>query len=42
MVFDVAITYEKLQHNKTNKTVDQDMYSQDQLQEIMNKARGVK
>jgi hypothetical protein len=42
MVFDVAITYEKMQHNKANKTVDQDMYSQEQLQEVMNKARGVK
>jgi hypothetical protein len=42
MVFDVAITYERMQHNKNNKTVDQDLYSQDQLQELMNQARGVK
>ena len=39
MVFDVAVTWEKLQHNKANKTVDQSMYQQEDLQELMNKVR---
>lgn len=42
MVFDVAMTYEKMQLDKNNKTVDTSMYKQEDLQEVMNKARGVK
>jgi len=39
MVFDVAVTWEKLQHNKANKTIDHSMYQQEDLQELMNKVR---
>lgn len=42
MVFDVALSWEKMQHDKQNgkKTVDPTMYDQKDLQSIMDKARG--
>jgi hypothetical protein len=40
MVFDVALTWEKLQHHKQNGTVDQSMYKQEDLLAIMEKAKG--
>jgi hypothetical protein len=40
MVFDVALTWEKLQHDKANKKVDQSMYDQKELQSIMDKVKG--
>jgi len=42
MVFDVAIAWERMQYNKQNKTVDQSMYDQKELQSIMDKAKGKK
>ena len=41
MVFDVALTWEKMQQDKQNgkKTVDTTMYNQQDLQDIMNKVR---
>tara|TARA_R100001460_G_scaffold38649_1_gene73172 strand:+ start:7504 stop:7701 length:198 start_codon:yes stop_codon:yes gene_type:complete len=39
MVFDVAVSWEKLQHDKQNKKVDHSMYDQDELQAIMDKVR---
>lgn len=40
MVFDVAVTYEKMEHDKANKKVDMNMYDQNELQSMMDKARG--
>lgn len=40
MVFDVAVTWEKYQNDKANKKVDQNMYDQKELQELMNKVKG--
>jgi hypothetical protein len=40
MVFDVAVTYHKMQEDKQNKKVDTDMYKQEDLQKIMENARG--
>lgn len=40
MVFDVAVTWEKLQHDKQNKKVDPSMYDQQELQSIMDKVKG--
>ena len=42
MVFDVAVTYEKLQVDKANKKVDSSMYSQDELKEMLEKGRSKK
>ena len=40
MVFDVAVTWEKYQHNKANKKVDQSMYDQQELQNLMDRVKG--
>ena len=40
MVFDVAMTFEKMQHDKANKKVDTSMYKQEDLQAIMDRAKG--
>lgn len=40
MVFDVAMTYEKMQHDKANNKVDSSMYKQEDLQAIMDRAQG--
>jgi len=40
MTFDVAMNYQLLQTKKANKEDITSMYDQNQLQEIMNKARG--
>lgn len=40
MVFDVAMTYEKMQHDKANNKVDSSMYKQEDLQAIMDRAKG--
>ena len=40
MVFDVAVTWEKMQHDKANNKVDSSMYKQEDLQAIMDKAKG--
>ena len=37
MVFDVALTWEKMQHDKANKKVDSSMYKQEELQQMMDK-----
>jgi len=39
MVFDVAITWERMQHNKHNKKVDSSMYDQQELQDMMDRVR---
>ena len=39
MVFDVAMTWERMQHNKQNKVVDPSMYDQEELQTIMDNVR---
>lgn len=39
MVFDVAVTYQRMQQDKANKKVDPNMYKQEDLQAIMDKAR---
>lgn len=40
MTFDVAMNYQLLQTKKANKEDITSMYDQNQLQDIMNKARG--
>lgn len=39
MVFDVAVTYEKMQHDKQNKKVDPAMYDQQELENIMTRVK---
>lgn len=39
MVFDVALTYEKLRNDKANNNVDQSMYKQEDLQQIMQETK---
>lgn len=39
MVFDVALTWEKMQRDKANNNVDQSMYRQEDLQEMMNNVK---
>lgn len=39
MVFDVAIACEQLQKHKSQGTVDQSMYDQKELQELMKKTK---
>jgi len=39
MVFDVALTYERMQRNKQEGKADQTMYAQEDLQEIMDKVK---
>jgi len=39
MVFDVAISWEKMQHDKQNKKVDHSMYDQQELQAMLDKVR---
>ncbi len=40
MVYDVAISYEKMMRDKAEGKVDQKMYRQEDLQEIMDKHKG--
>ena len=39
MVFDVALTYEKMLSDKQNKRVDSSMFDQEQLQDRLEKSR---
>jgi len=39
MVFDVAVTYEKMLHDKQNKKVDPAMYDQQELENIMTRVK---
>jgi len=39
MVYDVAVTYQKIQEDKANKRVSPDLYKQEDLQAIMDKVK---
>lgn len=39
MVFDVAVTYQRMQEDKANKRVSPDLYKDDDLQAIMDKVK---
>lgn len=40
MVYDVALNWEKMQHNKQNGVVDSSAYDQKELQNIMQRVKG--
>ena len=40
MVYDVAVTWETMQHNKSNKFVDQSMYDEKDLKSILESVKG--
>lgn len=39
MVYDVAVTYQRIQEDKANKRVSPDLYKQEDLQAIMDKVK---
>lgn len=39
MVYDVAVTYQRIQEDKANKSVSPDLYKQEDLQAIMDKVK---